>query len=276
MATILVIDDERLLCDLLQEMLQRHGHEVFTAYSGGEGVARHKERRPRFTILDLHLPDMNGIEVLKRIRENDPKAAVMILTGAGSDKLEREAQELGVTDFLIKGLSPETLLGAVTRAVQTQAPTETGQPTQDNRKGASILVVDDEQEVRELLTEFLTSRGFQVQSAQDGPTALALALDQAESERPHLIVLDIMMPGMNGIEVLRGLRAKKYAGGVMMLTASTDNTLLKKSLDLNAVDILGKPIDLERLALAIQVGLILNRLSRERSGVHHVRHTPAS
>src|SRR3989338_4015510 len=93
MATILVIDDERLLCDLLKEMLQRHGHEVFTAYTGGEGIARHKEQRPRFTILDLHLPDMNGIEVLRRIRENDPTAAVMILTGAGSDKLEREAQE---------------------------------------------------------------------------------------------------------------------------------------------------------------------------------------
>jgi len=272
MATILVIDDERLLCDLLKEMLQRHGHEVFTAYTGGEGIARHKEQRPRFTILDLHLPDMNGIEVLRRIRENDPTAAVMILTGAGSDKLEREAQELGVTDFLIKGLSPEILMGAVERMVQAQAPAETGHPIQDNRTGASILVVDDEQEVCELLTEFLTSRGFRVQSAQDGPTALALA----EHERPHLIVLDIMMPGMNGIDVLRELRANKYAGGVMMLTASTDITLLKKSLDLEAVDILGKPIDLERLALAIQVGLILNRRERERSSVHHVRHTPAS
>jgi len=269
MATILVIDDERLLCDLLKEMLQRNGHEVFTAYSGTEGIARHKERRPRFTILDLHLPDMNGIEVLKHIREHDPKSAVMILTGAGSDRLEREAQDLGVTEFLIKGLSPEVLMGAVTRAVQAQSPSTTSSPVQDNRKGASILVVDDEREVCALLTEFLTSRGFRVQSAQDGPTALALAL--AEGERPHLIVLDIMMPGMNGIDVLRGLREKKYAGGVMMLTASTDNALLKKSLDLEAVDILGKPIDLERLDLAIQVGLILNRRARESDGVHHVR-----
>src|SRR5712692_7445891 len=117
MATILVIDDERMLCDLLQEMLRRHGHEVFTAYSGRGGVALHKERRPHFTLLDLHLPDMNGIEVLTRIREDDPKAAVMILTGAASDKLERQAQELGVTDFLIKGLSPDVLMSAVTRAL---------------------------------------------------------------------------------------------------------------------------------------------------------------
>jgi len=271
MATILVIDDERLLCDLLQEMLERHGHEVFTAYSGSEGVACHKEHRPRFTILDLHLPDMPGIEVLKRIRENDPKAAVLILTGAASDKLEQEAQELGVTDFLIKGIPPEILMGAVARAVRTQSSSKTGPPIQDRRKGVSILVVDDERLVCEMLTKFLTSRGFRVQSAEDGPAALALA----ESERPQFIVLDIMMPGMNGIEVLHSLRAKKYEGGVLILTAVEDDTLLKKALDLEAVDILGKPIDLERLALAIEVGLILNGLSREKGSVPCAPRPPA-
>jgi DNA-binding response OmpR family regulator len=255
MATILVIDDERMLCDLLQEMLRRHGHEVFTAYSGREGVALHKERRPHFTLLDLHLPDMNGIEVLKRIRESDPKAAVMILTGAASDKLERQAQELGVTDFLIKGLSPEVLMSAVTRAVQPQAPSEVGSPPPATQNGDAILVVDDEPPIRDLLTKFLSSRGFHVHAAQDGPTALALA----ERERPKLIVLDIHMPGMNGVEVLRTLRKKKYAGGVLMLTGSEDRALLTEALCLDAVDILGKPIDLERVALAIQVSLILTK-----------------
>ena len=259
MATILVIDDERMLCDLLQEMLRRHGHEVFTAYSGHEGIAIHKERRPHFTLLDLHLPDMNGIEVLTRIRESDPKAAVMILTGAASDKLERQAQELGVTDFLIKGLSPEVLMSAVTRAVQPQAQSETYPPPPAKLNGDAILVVDDEQPIRELLTKFLTLRGYRVSTAQDGPTALALA----ERERPQLIVLDIHMPGMNGVEVLRRLRAKNYAGGVMMLTGCEDRVLLKEALDLEAIDILGKPFDLERVALAIQVSLILtNRCVR--------------
>ena len=78
MATILVIDDERLLCDLLQEMLRRHGHEVFTAYSGQEGIQAFQRHRPQFTLLDLHLPDMNGIEALTRIREHDPKAVAML------------------------------------------------------------------------------------------------------------------------------------------------------------------------------------------------------
>src|SRR2546422_676654 len=148
MATILVVDDERMLCDLLQEMLRRHGHEILTAYSGQEAIELHRQRRPQFTLLDLHLPDMNGIEVLTRIRESDPKAAVMILTGAASDNLEQQAQRLGVTDFLIKGLPPEALMGAVTRAVQPQSPPAAyADMTPEMHRGDSILVVDDERQI---------------------------------------------------------------------------------------------------------------------------------
>src|SRR2546427_5290396 len=108
MATILVVDDERMLCDLLQEMLRRHGHEVLTAYSGQEAIELHRQRRPHFTLLDLHLPDMNGIEELTRIRESDPKAAVIILTGAASDELQRQEQQPGGRAVIIKGSPPAT------------------------------------------------------------------------------------------------------------------------------------------------------------------------
>jgi DNA-binding response OmpR family regulator len=234
MPTILVIDDEHL----------QHGHEVFAAYNGREGLALHK---------DLHLPDMTGIEVLRQIRESDSKAAVMILTGAGSDKLERQAQELGVTDFLIKGLSPNVLIEAVTRGLPPQSPTETCLPTHEKHNGASILVVDDERPICDMLTKYLTPRGYHVYTAQNGRTALTLA----ERERPRLIVLDIYMPGMDGVEVLRKLRARQYKGGVMMLTGCEDRMLLKDALDLGSLDIVGKPFDLERLGIAIEVSLIL-------------------
>src|SRR2546428_11535728 len=142
MATILVVDDERMLCDLLQEMLRQHGHEVFTAYSGQEAIELHRQRRPHFTLLDLTLPDMNGIEVLTRIRESDPKAVVMILTGAASDELERQAQQLGGTDFLIQGLPPEALMGGVTRAVPPPNPPPAGaDKTPEKHPGGSIRAV---------------------------------------------------------------------------------------------------------------------------------------
>jgi len=253
MATILVIDDERMLCDLFQEVLRRQGHEVFTAYSGREGVTAYRQQRPRFTLLDLHLPDMSGIEVLRQIREIDPKGAVMILTGAASDCLEAEAREWGVTDFLIKGLSLDVIVGAVQRA--TNIPLSPTGASSGLREECSILVVDDEPQIRDLLTKYLTQKHYRVHAAQDGPAALALV----DLERPDLVVLDMNMPGMNGVAVLRKLRDKNFAGGVMMLTSSQDENLLKEALDLGALDIVGKPADLERIELAIQVSLILTK-----------------
>src|SRR3989442_9450178 len=116
MATILIIDEERLRCGLLQNSLREHGQEVFTAYNGREGVASFRQRRPRFTLLDLILPDINGLEVLKRIRQIDPQSAVIILTGCATEQLERQARNLGITAFPIKELSFDVLLGAGHRA----------------------------------------------------------------------------------------------------------------------------------------------------------------
>lgn len=118
MATILVVDDELLLCDLLRVELSNFGHEVITANSGREGIALFAHRQPDLTMLDLHMPDMDGIEVLKRIRELDPQAGVIVLTGGGTDELENEARELGVHEFLRKGLSLNVLVRALGKAMQ--------------------------------------------------------------------------------------------------------------------------------------------------------------
>ena len=123
-----------------------------------------------------------------------------------------------------------------------------------SQKAGSILVVDDEPPIRELLRKYFSSRDYQVRVAPDGQQALALV----DQKSPDIIVLDVHMPGMNGIEVLKRLRAKNYAGGVMFLTSSQDEALLQEGLELGSVDILGKPVDLERLELTIQLGCILS------------------
>lgn len=251
MATILVIDDEPLVCTLLQIVLTRQGHEVRMAYSGREGIESFRRNRPGFTFLDLYLPDMTGIEVLKLIRRIDPEGAVLILTAARSEQMEQQARELGVTDYLIKGLPVEALVGAVRQA--TLQPIESAGAAPSEK--FSILLVDDDPAIRLWLSEALTQRGHRVRAAQDGPTALALAA----AEPPHLIVLDMHMPGMNGVEVLRRLRAQNYAGVTMMLTGSEDDQLLKEALSYGTIDIVSKAADPERIVLAIEARLIFTK-----------------
>ena len=109
MAKILVIDDEPEILDLLNTVLHRKGHEVVLANHGRKGLELFQREHPHATILDLMMPDMNGFAVLREIRTLDPNAPVIILTGYGTTERERQARELGVTEFLPKIFSMYSL-----------------------------------------------------------------------------------------------------------------------------------------------------------------------
>src|SRR6266480_2485248 len=276
MAVILIVDDERVFCDLLKTVLGSHGHEVYTAYSGREALELFSQRRPQFTLLDLRMPEMNGIEVLRQIRTIDAGAAVMILTAWGSGALERQGRQLGVTDFLSKTLALDTIIASMehllpptTQAVKPPSPppdqAESPSPSAGKPQAKSapskaletdlILLIEGNIDVGRHLKQFLTQRGLHMAVTHDGPAALQLV----SKEMPRLIVLDMDLSGMRGLEVMREMRAKNYSGGIIMLSSAEDETLVNLALDMGSVDILGKPVDPERLAVAIQVGLLLTK-----------------
>lgn len=105
MARMLVINDEESIQKLLHTVLKRKGHEVFLADSGQKGISMFERTRPLITILDLHMPDLNGIEVLSRLRAIDPKACVIMMTGYGTEEAKAQALALGADAFLVKGFS---------------------------------------------------------------------------------------------------------------------------------------------------------------------------
>lgn len=131
MASVLVVDDEQMLCELLRATLSRLGYEVLIASGGREGLDQYRRHRPQVTVLDLYMPDMNGVEVLRQIRHVDPQASVVMLTGGGTDALENQARTLGVTDLLQKGSSLDVLIGSLARIMQAAQPTN--QPTNQPR-----------------------------------------------------------------------------------------------------------------------------------------------
>ena len=259
--TVLVVDDEQIICDLFKTVLSNAGYEVFTAATGRDGLVQFQRRRPRLTLLDLRMPEVNGIEVLKDIRKLDPQADVMILTAWGSDALERQARQLGVTDFLSKRMTLDVVMASLERMQQRQDKTATAKAPVAEAAAAIppppsspyILVVDDEPEICDLLMKTVSRLGHRVRTASSGAAALALV----EQEKPALIILDMLMPEMNGIGVLRGLQARKITSGVILLTGSQDEKLMTEALDLGVVDIIGKPVSMERLTVAIQLGMML-------------------
>jgi len=257
MSTLLVIDDDRLHCDLLQVALARHGYHVSTATGGREGVALFQQLHPLVTLLDLRMPDMDGLAVLKEIRAQDPRAGVIILGGGATEEQENHARKLQVTDFLRKGLSLDVLIGAVQRVAQQakrQMLPKLSQAMDEANQGPDerILVVDDDVMVRELLVRFLSLRGYQVNSAKDGREALRLIGESV----PDLIILDLVMPEMNGVDVLRVLAKRDYTGRTIILSGHQNDTLLNEAWALGPQEVLDKPLDLERALTAIQLVMV--------------------
>jgi DNA-binding NtrC family response regulator len=113
---ILVVDDEDCIRNLVQTTLNRDGRHILLAAGGKDAIGVFRRERPDITILDLDMPDIDGLTVLRQIREIRPDATVFIFTGTDNPEAERQARKLGVTEFLKKGLALPTFAEIEARA----------------------------------------------------------------------------------------------------------------------------------------------------------------
>ena len=121
MATILIIDDNETIREGLAHVVKKMGHTPVLAASGSEGVAKLKEARADFVMTDLKMEGMDGVEVLRSVREIDPDCPAMIITAFGTVETAVEAMKLGAFDFLIKPFAPEVVRLKVERALELRA-----------------------------------------------------------------------------------------------------------------------------------------------------------
>jgi DNA-binding response OmpR family regulator len=109
MARVLVVDDEPDAVELLQEFLTSKGYEVATAFSGDEALRKIKEERPHLVLLDVRMPGMNGLDVLRQVRQFDQEVGVIMVTAVNEEDTGREALKLGAFDYIVKPLNLEYL-----------------------------------------------------------------------------------------------------------------------------------------------------------------------
>jgi len=254
MAIILIIDAQPEFSEVLQQTLTAYGHEVLTARSGEEGLKSAQARKPAAILLDMKLPGMTGLDTLAKLRAGFPQVPLVIVAQDITVDEESRARELGVTEVLRKGLKLDTIMAAVNHTLRVAGRPPQPTPVGKQAAPATILVVDDEVEIRELVGEFLQRRGYRIKTAATGEEGLALI----RQSPPDLALLDIYMPGVSGVDMLREVSKSHPSVGVIMLTASQDEPLLKAALDLGAFDVLSKPVDLKQLELAVLVKLALS------------------
>ena len=122
MTKILVIDDEQGIRDLLDTLLRRKGYDVVLAESGRQGLELFRRERPDVIVLDLKMPEMDGLTVLRQIKNLDPGKPVIILTGAGTAETEQQVRALGVTEYVEKEFSLHLLGDSLKRLLNNPDP----------------------------------------------------------------------------------------------------------------------------------------------------------
>jgi DNA-binding response OmpR family regulator len=116
-AKILVVDDEPVVGDALKVVLESNGYEVVVVQNGREGISQASSGRFCIAIVDLFLSDMLGLQAIKRIREQQPKFPIILITGMGTAQAFSEARQLGVVGILTKPFHPSDILRLVTREI---------------------------------------------------------------------------------------------------------------------------------------------------------------
>ncbi len=187
---VLVIDDDPAARDLMCRFLTREGFQAETAADGEEGLKRARELRPTAITLDVMMPRMDGWAVLQALK-SDPDTAdipVIMLTMVNDKSI---GYALGATDYMTKPVDRTRLAALLSkyRCLEGSGP-------------CPVLLVEDDEETRDMMCSMLEKEGWDVSQAGNG----RVALEQVAARRPQLILLDLMMPEMDGFEFARRLR----------------------------------------------------------------------
>jgi CheY-like chemotaxis protein len=186
---ILVVDDDATVRDLLVRHMERSGFVVVTARGGHEGLRLVRELRPAAVTLDILMPDLDGWTVLAAIKGDPALASIPVVLMSVVDQMNR-GYALGATDYLVKPVDRSKLVETLTNVCGTSA--------------GRALLVDDDEVVRRGVRQALEPIGWKVTEAENGQVAVGSLV----AARPDVIILDLLMPTMDGFEFLDELRGR--------------------------------------------------------------------
>ena len=191
--SILVIDDDLTVHQYTQSYLGELGVAIYSAFSGEEGINLAQDILPDAIILDIQMPTMSGWEVLKELKCQPLTSGIPIILLTINDE-QHESYEVGANDYLFKPIDRDRLITTVDKY------------RADSQSRLSVLVVEDDINVRSMLKRMLEKENCIVAEAQDGHEALEIMLHQV----PQLILLDLMMPNVDGFEFIHLLRLQQH------------------------------------------------------------------
>jgi CheY-like chemotaxis protein len=266
---ILIIEDNLLNLELATDLLEAEGFVVYSAQTAEEGLRMAREISPDLVLMDWGLPGMDGLAAAKDLKAN-PATRHLAVVGHSAHAMKGDkelALSAGCDGYLTKPIQTRTFVETITGFMASASARQTtGSPlekefmpgkieaikpisTGTTRSPGFVLVVDDEEQNRTLLRDPLEARGYEIAEAENGLQALQKIAERA----PDAILLDLMMPKLDGFEVCRRLRkdAKTAHIPILLITALSERKERLMGIEAGANDFLNKPIDIQDVILRV-------------------------
>ena len=223
--TVLIVDDNEDLLETFSMILKRRGFCVETAENGASAVDKFKEHSFDVTLMDIVMPEMNGVEAFRKIREMHPGAPVILMTAYSEEELIQTARDEGAHRIVHKPIRIDRLIELIKEAAASQP----------------ILIVDDDADICQTLTRALELQGYEVLAAGSGEEAVIIAQEKA----CQIAFIDIKLPNIDGLETF--LRLKEINPGILTIMMTGFRNEVKDALDkaqeASAIACLYKPFD---------------------------------
>ena len=248
---VVLVEDEEVLLDVLESKLKKEGYEVFSAKDGQAGLDLIRAIRPDLVLLDIIMPRMDGIEVLTHMHNDAALSSipVIIISNSGQAVEIEKAAALGAKDYLVKAeFDPQEVLDKMSALLKTMgketdvavasAAPEKKETATVNPADFRVLLVEDDSFLRDLISQKMKKEGFIVIEAVDGEESLR----KAETENPHIILLDLILPGADGFDILKKLKENPSVSKVPVIVLSNlgQKEDVEKGIRLGATDYLVK------------------------------------
>lgn len=248
----LVVDGSEEIRNIVSLILSDADYDVKTAGDSLDGLNLAKNFQPDLILIDLSFPEMKGLHLLLKMREVCPNSHIGVLIANPGDPAVQKIRGVPGTSLVVKG--PGVISFLKTLQACSQRPGKASAAVQEESSILpKILVVDDEESIRTVLRRFLEKKGYQVKTASNGIEALKVI----ESEKPVLVLLDVKMPGMDGLQLLDKVKKLAPATAVMMITGNTDEDVAKECMKRGAFDYIGKPLNFDYLENSVMAKIVL-------------------
>ena len=266
---ILIVDDEPLNVKLLAALLSGENYETILAFSGEEALGKINAESPDLILLDIMMPNMDGYEVTKRLKNNPNSRDIPVILVTALDGADNKIKglEAGADEFLNKPVSTPELLARVKSLLRLKkyqdqlktrsqsrnfftAATGEKRPIQDTIDLPTILLVEDDKKDAKLIQSYLHGEPYQIKLVKDGEETMSCV----QREKIDLIVLDILLPGIDGFEVCRRLKKKEQTRNIQIVAITSLRDLESKirGIELGADDYLVKPINRHELGVRVK------------------------